>query len=109
MPTDFFRAENVFLLIAVRISTRIKFGRDRYNCSAEWDYLDETIKVIPHENVEQPIHTADIVASAIHKAIEPKRHGMIDDRFSAILLQSFIASAAINMASNYFPEKKLEK
>jgi hypothetical protein len=59
---------------------RLQTGKLRYNCSIEWDYLHDVVTCEPHAN-EQPIHLADIAASALHKAIEPKAHGMTDDRY----------------------------
>lgn len=60
---------------------RLKGGRERYNCSIEWAFIHPTILHTKHKN-ETAIHLADIAASAFHKALEPKQHGMTDDRFS---------------------------
>lgn len=59
---------------------RLESGQERYNCSIEWKYIHPHVLATPHED-ERPIHLADIAASAFHKAIEPKKHGMTDDRF----------------------------
>lgn len=85
---------------------RIKAGRDRYNCSAEWQYVDETIRVIPHAN-EQPIHLADVVASALHKAIEPKKHGMTDDRFQRNLAPAVYRKNGTQYGVKLFPSKEI--
>ena len=64
---------------------KLQRGKERYNCSIEWDYLHTEVGYERHRN-EQPIHFGDIVASAFHRAIEPKIHDMTDDRFARNLI-----------------------
>lgn len=85
---------------------KLKNGQGKYNCSAEWDYIDEEIEVIPHEN-EQPIHLADIVASSFHRAIETKKHGMTDDRFARNLFPSLYRRDKKCYGLKLFPSKEV--
>jgi hypothetical protein len=58
-----------------------KLRKGAHNCRAEWKWISgEQPEIIRHED-ETPVHLADIVASAFAMAIEPKDHGMTDDRF----------------------------
>lgn len=58
----------------------LRIGQGRFNTRAEWDLLDDSIHVAPHVN-EGEHHLADLAASAFARAVEPKEHGMTDDRF----------------------------
>lgn len=60
--------------------SKLRNGKRIYNNSAAWEHIEEYILSTPHQN-EMAIHLADIAASALHMAIEPKTHGMTDDRF----------------------------
>lgn len=87
---------------------KIRRGRDRYNCSVEWDHIDDDIQVLPHIN-EHHIHLADIVASSIHKAIEPKRHGMTDDRFQRNLAPVVYRRKGTQYGVKLFPRNEIEQ
>lgn len=58
----------------------LRSGDGRFNTRAEWECLDESIHVAPHVD-EAEHHLADLAASAFARAVEPKEHGMTDDRF----------------------------
>lgn len=85
---------------------KLRNGRMRYNSSIEWDYIDPEIGYMPHRD-EHPIHLADIAASALHKAIEPKRHGMTDDRFQRNLGQAIYRKHSKPYGIKLFPGKEI--
>lgn len=87
---------------------RLRNGQERYNCSIEWDYLDSSIGYQPHQN-EQAIHLADTAASAFHRAIEPKMHGMVDDRFAQNLFPAVYRRKGQYYGVKLFPPREIEK
>ena len=56
-----------------------KRGLGRYNTRVNWENVGNLTQS-PHQD-ETGTHLADIAASAFHRAIEPKEHGMTDERF----------------------------
>lgn len=58
---------------------KLKRGRGRFNTRTNWENIGN-IDQTPHQN-ETEMHLADLVASSFHLAIEPKDHGMTDERF----------------------------
>ena len=60
----------------------------------------------PHVN-ESPIHLADTIASALHRAIEPKQHGMVDDRFQRNLLKLHYRRHGKVQGFKLFPPKQI--
>jgi hypothetical protein len=67
---------------------KLKYGHDKYNCSAHWNYIYTNFRTQKHQN-ETAIHLADIAASALYRACEPRYpYGMTDDRFQRNLLGS---------------------
>jgi hypothetical protein len=87
---------------------RLKGGRERYNCSIEWDYIHPTILHTKHKN-EAAIHLADIAASAFHKAIEPKLHGMTDDRYARNLFPGLYRRNGRCYGLKLFPPRAIEE
>lgn len=65
--------------------SKLQRGAGRYNTRANWEHLGE-FSGEQHQD-EGSMHLADIAASSFHKAIEPKQHGMTDERFFCHLLQ----------------------
>lgn len=63
---------------------KLKRGAGRYNTRANWGHLGQFLSE-PHTD-EGPMHLADLAASSFHMAIEPKQHGMTDERFLQNLL-----------------------
>lgn len=51
-----------------------------HNTRTAWAFIDQEIEIEPHAD-EERTHLADLAASAFGAAIEPKQHGMTDDRF----------------------------
>ncbi len=86
--------------------SKLKSGRSQYNTSAEWQYIDTEVGYLPHQN-EHAIHIADIVASAMHRAIEPKKHGMTDDRFQRNLAPLVYRRKGIQYGVKLFPTKEI--
>jgi hypothetical protein len=79
-----------------------------HNCRINWSYLCEHIESEPHTN-EKPIHLADTIASALHKAIEPKEHGMVDDRSERNLLSLLYRSGGRAFGLKMFPPKEIQE
>ena len=63
---------------------RLKRGRGRHNTRTNWEHVAQ-ISDTPHKD-EGDTHLADLAASSFHMAVEPKNHGMTDDRFFRNLL-----------------------
>jgi hypothetical protein len=87
---------------------KLRNGGDRFNCSIEWDYLHPDIEYESHKN-EQLIHFGDIVASAFHRAIDPKRHGMTDDRFARNLIPTIYSRSGRPYGLKIFPPAAIDK
>lgn len=87
---------------------KIQKGQERYNCSAVWDYINEDAIYSRHKN-ETPIHLADTVASAFHHALEPKQHGMTDERFQANLLPALYRRSGKVQGLKLYPPKAFEQ
>src|SRR6185437_1856538 len=87
---------------------KLQHGRDRHNCRVEWQYIDETIGYARHKN-ETPIHFGDLVASAFHRAIEPKQHGMVDDRFFRNLLPAIYSKNGKSYGLKLFPPRAIDE
>lgn len=68
----------------LRYIDKLKRGAGRFNTRANWDHLGEFLSE-PHTD-EGPMHLADLAASSFHMAVEPKQHGMTDERFLRHLL-----------------------
>jgi len=79
-----------------------------HNCRAEWGAIsEEEPSVVKHEN-EQPVHLADIAASAFAMAIEPKKHGMTDDRFFRNLGGTIYKKHGRHFGLKLFPDKEMK-
>lgn len=63
---------------------KLKRGSGRYNTRANWEHLAD-IHDEPHRD-EGNMHLADLAASSFHMALEPKQHGMTDERYLRNLL-----------------------
>jgi len=87
---------------------KLQHGRDRHNCSVEWAYIDEKIGYAKHKN-EDPIHFGDLVASAFHRAIEPKEHEMVDDRFFRNLLPAIYSKNGKRHGLKLFPPRQIDE
>jgi len=81
-----------------------------HNCRIEWKFLhiSSPLERTPHVN-ETSIHLADIAASAFHKAIEPKEHGMLDDRFQMNLSPALYRKHGKLYGIKLFPTKEIEQ
>jgi len=77
-----------------------------YNTSIEWKYIEQDFDCTPHVN-EAPVHLADIAASAIARAIEPKAHGMTDDRFQRNLSPALYRKHGRQFGVKLFPSKEV--
>lgn len=84
-------------------------GNPTHNCRILWEYLDipERLDAIRHQN-ETPIHIADIAASAFHRAIEPKDHGMVDERFEINLAPVLYRKNRTLYGVKLFPTQEIE-
>lgn len=85
---------------------RLQKPNTKYNCSIEWNYLHPTIESEKHKN-ETPIHFADLAASAFHRAIEPKQHGMTDDRYLRNLLPAVYTRGGKYYGLKLFPPRQI--
>lgn len=81
-----------------------------HNCRIEWEYLhiSDQIEAIPHAD-ETAIHIADIAASAFHRAIEPKDHGMVDERFEINLAPALYRRHGKLYGIKLFPTQQIEE
>ena len=87
---------------------KLRDGRLRYNTRADWQYLAEEIGWTPHEN-EKPVHLADITASAIFRAVEPRDDIVTDDRFQRNLHPLIYRSRKIPYGLKLFPTREIEE
>ena len=63
---------------------KLQRGKGRYNTRANWEHLGDFTS---ESHVDEGrMHLADLVASSFHRAIEPKQHGMTDERYFRHLL-----------------------
>lgn len=86
--------------------SRLRRGRRKFNNSAEWAHIANELDITQHRN-EEPIHLADIAASALHCAIEPKTHGMTDDRFQRNLHPVIYKKNDMKYGIKIYPMDKL--
>lgn len=85
---------------------RLRAGQ--HNCRAHWEAVSANEPdVIQHQN-EHPIHLADIAASAFAMAIEPKMHGMTDDRFLRQFAPTIYAKHGKRFGLKIFPDKEMK-
>jgi len=86
---------------------RLKAGK--HNCSAAWEHLsDETPSILQHED-ETPVHIADIAASSFAMAIEPKSHGITDDRYIRNLSPTIYCRYGRAFGVKLFPEREMRQ
>ncbi|MBG0800838.1 DUF3800 domain-containing protein [Methylocystis sp. H4A] len=88
--------------------TKLQKGQARYNCSVNWDFVHEEFTSQRHQN-ETGIHLADIIASSLHMAIEPKQHGITDDRFQRNLLPMIFRSYGKPAGLKLFPTREISQ
>jgi hypothetical protein len=55
------------------------------------------------------VHFGDIVASAFHRAIDPKKHGMTDDRFARNLIPTIYSRSGRPYGLKIFPPAAIDK
>lgn len=85
-----------------------KLREGQHNCRAHWEAISaDEPDVVPHQN-EQPIHLADIAASAFAMAIEPKMHGMTDDRFLRQFAPTIYEKHGKRFGLKIFPDKEMK-
>ena len=85
---------------------KLKDGRGRFNCSAEWQFIHEEFTSDKHAD-ETGLHLADLVASSLHMAVEPKQHDMIDDRFERNLIPVIYRKHGRAFGFKMFPPREI--
>ena len=80
-----------------------------HNCKAHWPAMSGAEPdVVKHLN-EQPIHIADLAASAFAMAIEPKMHGITDDRFFRLFGPTIYSKYGRKFGLKIFPDKEMQE
>jgi hypothetical protein len=87
---------------------RLRQGHGRYNCSAEWCFIDPKVHLLPHAD-ETETHLADITASALHRALEPKQADITDDRFERNLARTLYRRNRSVYGLKLFPSNAVQQ
>jgi hypothetical protein len=85
-----------------------KLRNGAHNCRAEWGWIADTEPAVIQHNNEQPVHLADIAASAFAMAIEPKMHGMTDDRFFRNFSSTIYRKHGKTFGLKLFPDREMK-